>query len=163
MRNSNFPDQTAVPWKTRRTQPYLAALLRPHAASRDLLAVASVLLLLASLPRASAQITNQVFFDDFSAGVIDTNKYQPDAPFFEGGLGDIHATEANGVVEFTGTVSQQWWAGATLRLVQTFTASDETNEVVSVDRVSEAGVGTSSRSALWIMDLPQRHFVLFAD
>ena len=147
----------------RRTEPSAPARLHPRAACQNLLAPAAALFLLASLPRASAQITNQVFFDDFSAGVIDTNKYQPDAPFFEGGLGDIHATEANGVVEFTGTVSQQWWAGATLRLVPTFSASDETNVVISVDRVSEAGMGTSSRSALWIMDLPQSHFVLFAD
>ncbi len=163
MRNSNFLDPKFYPRRRGQTEPFTPASLHPCAASRNLLALASLLFLLTSLPRASAQITNVVFFDDFSAGAIDTNKYQPDAPFFEGGLGDIHATEANGVVEFTGTVSKQWWAGATLRLVPTFTASDETNVVVSVDRVSEAGMGTSSRSALWIMDLPQSHFVLFAD
>lgn len=112
---------------------------------------------------AAAQITNIVFFDDFEDGVIDPNVYQPDAPFFEGGRGNISATEANGVVEFTGTVSQQWWAGGTLRLVQGFSVSDETNLVVSVDRVSETGQGSASRSALWIMDSTTNNFVLFAD
>ncbi|PYJ97213.1 MAG: hypothetical protein DME23_16675 [Verrucomicrobia bacterium] len=126
-------------------------------------AAAVILFLSLCPPRAAAQITNTVFFDDFADGVIDANKYQPDAPFFEGGQGDIHATEANGVLEFTGTVSQQWWAGATLRIVPTFTVSDETNVVISVDRVSEAGVGTSSRSALWTMDSTRSTFVLFAD
>ena len=127
------------------------------------LLAAVILFLTVCPPRAAAQITNTVFFDDFADGVIDANKYQPDAPFFEGGQGDIHATEANGVLEFTGTVSQQWWAGATLRIVPTFTVSDETNVVISVDRVSEAGIGTSSRSALWTMDSTRTTFVLFAD
>lgn len=112
---------------------------------------------------ASAQITNTVFFDDFQSGSIDPAVYQPDAPFFEGGIGNISATEANGVVEFTGTVSQQWWAGGTLRLTQGFSVSDETNLVVSIDRVSESGAGTASRSALWIMDSSTNHYVLFAD
>ena len=112
---------------------------------------------------ASAQITNIVFSDDFEDAMIDPNLYQADAPFFEGGQGNISATEANGVVEFTGTVSQQWWAGATLRVVPTFSVSDETNLVVSVDRVSEAGVGTASRSALWIMDGTRTKYILFAD
>jgi hypothetical protein len=112
---------------------------------------------------AAAQITNVVFFDDFEDGVIDPGVYQPDAPFFEGGRGNISAAEANGVMEFTGTVSQQWWAGGTLRLVRGFSVSDETNLVVSVDRVSETGVGSASRSALWIMDSTTNNFVLFAD
>lgn len=112
---------------------------------------------------ASAQITNTVFSDDFEDGIIDPAVYQPDAPFFEGGVGNISAAEANGVVEFTGTVSQQWWAGGTLRVVQGYSVSDETNLVVSIDRVSETGAGTASRSALWIMDSTTNNFVLFAD
>ena len=112
---------------------------------------------------ATAQITNTVFFDDFGDGVINPLVYQPDAPFFEGGIGNISAAEANGVVEFTGTVSQRWWAGGTLRLVKGFSVSDETNLVVSIDRVSETGVGSASRSALWIMDSTTNKYVLFAD
>ena len=112
---------------------------------------------------AAAQITNVVFSDDFQNGIIDPSVYQPDAPFFEGGKGNISAAEANGVMEFTGRVSQQWWAGGTLRLVQGFSVSDETNLVVSVDRVRETGVGSASRSALWIMDSTTNNFVLFAD
>ncbi len=112
---------------------------------------------------ATAQITNTVFFDDFQDGIIDPLVYQPGAPFFEGGVGNISAAEANGVVEFTGTVSQQWWAGGTLQLVEGFSVSDETNLVVSIDRVSETGMGTASRSALWIMDSTQTKYVLFAD
>ncbi len=124
---------------------------------------AALLLSVVSFPRVSAQITNTVFFDDFSTDGVDTNKYAPDAPFFEGGTGDIAATQANGVLEFTGTVGVQWWAGATLRVKQPFKVSEETNVVISVDRVAEAGVGTSSRSALWIMDSTTNYFVLFAD
>jgi hypothetical protein len=118
---------------------------------------------LLSILYAPAQITNTLFFDDFSKSGIDTSKYAIDAPFFEGGVGDIAPKVEGGVLEFTGTVSQQWWAGATLRLLQSFPASAETNIVVTVDRVSEAGVGTASRSALWIMDFTKTRYVLYAD
>lgn len=114
-------------------------------------------------PHASAQITNVLFSDDFSAASIDATKYVVDSPFFEGGIGDIAPKLVNGQLQLTGTVSQQWWAGATLRVLQTFPASPETNIVVSVDRVAELGQGSASRSALWIMDFTRTRYVLFAD
>jgi hypothetical protein len=113
--------------------------------------------------RLQAQITNTVFFEDFESGVIDPDKFVPDSPFFEGGIGDISASIVNGELEFFGTVSQQWWAGATLRVVPTFTVSEEADIIASVDRVQEAGVGSASRSALWIMDETQTKYILFAD
>ncbi len=126
--------------------------------------ILTLLMVFALAPRQiSAQITNVVFSDDFSTDGINTNKYAIDAPVFEGGTGDIAPTQANGVLEFTGTVAVQWWAGATLRVKQPFTVSEETNVIVSVDRVAEAGQGTSSRSALWIMDATRKYYVLFAD
>ncbi len=103
------------------------------------------------------------FEDDFSATTIDPGKYQPDAPFFEGGQGDIHAEIGNGVMSFVGTTSQQWWAGGTLRIVPTFDAGEDTPVEISIDRVAEAGVGTASRSALWILDETKTKYVLFAD
>ena len=119
------------------------------------------------VPRTSAQITNTLFTDDFSVNGIDTSKYAIDAPFFEGGLGTIAPNVANGVLEFTGEVTQQWWPGATLRLIQSFPVSPETNVVISVDRVAENGQinvsGSSVRSALWIMEETRSKYVLFAD
>jgi len=115
------------------------------------------------LPQASAQITNVVFSEDFSGTTVDSSKFAPDSPYFEGGSGDITATQHDGVVEFQGQVNQQWWAGATLRVIPTFEASPEKNLVVSVDRVQELGGTTGSRSALWIMDTTQSYYVLFAD
>jgi hypothetical protein len=133
--------------------------------SRLLVWAGAGIALLASLwlPQATAQITNVLFSDDFTKNGVDSTKYVVDAPFFEGGKGDIAPKVENGVLEFTGTVSQQWWAGATLRLVQTFPVSPETNIVISVDRVAENGIGTASRSALWIMDETRTKFVLFAE
>src|SRR5687768_6128386 len=115
------------------------------------------------VPSLKAQITNTLFLENFDNNVIDPLKLVPDSPFFEGGVGDIAATAANGAVEFNGSVSQQWWAGATLRVVPTFEVSDAKQVAVEVDRVAEAGVGTASRSALWIMDSTQTRYVLFAD
>jgi hypothetical protein len=127
-----------------------------------------VYLLLACLaaslaPNLQAQITNILFSENFDAGTIDPLKLVPDAPFFEGGQGDIAATVNGGVLEFTGTVSAQWWAGATMRVVPTFEVSDAKQVAVEVDRVAEAGFGSASRSALWIMDSTQTRYVLFAD
>jgi hypothetical protein len=110
-----------------------------------------------------AQTSKVVFEDDFSSNTINPNKFQPDAPFFEGGVGDIHAEAGNGVMKFVGTTTQQWWSGATLRVVPVFTATEETPVTVSIDRVAEAGVGSASRSALWILDETQTKYVLFAD
>ena len=109
------------------------------------------------------QITNTVFFEDFNNAVIDPAKFEADAPFFEGGVGNIAGAVSNGELEFTGTVSQQWWAGATLRVVPTFTVSEEADIIASVDRVRERGIGTASRSAFWIMTADQSKYVLFAD
>jgi len=110
--------------------------------------------------RGTAQVTNVVFSEDFS-GPLNTNKLAPDNIGFEGGKGTIEPAVANGVVEFTGTVTEQWWAGAALRVVPVFNANAETNVVCSVDRVAEAGSGTGHRSSMWIMDRNQSHFVLF--
>ena len=132
---------------------YCGALLRSCFA-------ASILLLVS---RANAQTPSVVFSDDFSSNKIDATKYQVDAPFFEGGIGDIHATAHDGVIEFVGTTSQQWWSGGTLRVVPTFPASEEGPVTVAIDRVAEAGVGTASRSALWILDETKTKYVLFAD
>ncbi|MCC6233129.1 MAG: hypothetical protein IT580_10835 [Verrucomicrobiales bacterium] len=109
------------------------------------------------------KVLSTVFSDDFSSNTIDPAKYQPDAPFFEGGVGDIHAEARDGTIEFVGTTTTQWWAGGTLRVVPTFTATESTPVVVSIDRVSELGQGTASRSALWILDESKTKYVLFAD
>jgi len=126
-------------------------------------AFAVIALLLIGVRPAEAQLTQVVFQDDFSSNTIDPAKYQADAPFFEGGVGDIHAEAGNGVMRFVGTTSQQWWAGGTLRLVPTYTATEESPVTISIDRVSEVGVGTASRSALWILDETKTKYVLFAD
>ncbi|MCC7376010.1 MAG: hypothetical protein IT581_15235 [Verrucomicrobiales bacterium] len=118
---------------------------------------------MAQAPKVSAQIQTVVFQDDFSANTIDPAKYQADAPFFEGGVGDIHAEAKSGTIEFVGKTTQQWWSGGTLQVMQTFTASESSPVTVSIDRVAEAGVGTASRSALWILDETKTKYVLFAD
>ena len=69
---------------------------------------ATIALGLALLPAASAQFSKVVFSENFSGPTIDSSKFAPDAPFFEGGQGDIAASQHDGVVQFTGTVNQQW-------------------------------------------------------
>jgi hypothetical protein len=112
--------------------------------------------------QVSAQIPTVVFEDDFSSNDIDSGKYTPDSPFFEGGIGDIHAEAGDGVMRFVGTTTTQWWSGATLRINETFNATEDTPVTISIDRVAEAGEGSASRSALWIHDETQSSYVLFA-
>lgn len=127
------------------------------------MALVAVALLLSGTRSVQAQTLQVVFEDDFSSNTINPAKFQADAPFFEGGVGDIHAEAGDGVVRFVGTTTQQWWSGATLRVVPTFNATEQTPVVVSIDRVAEAGQGTASRSALWILDETMTKYVLFAD
>src|SRR4029453_15470499 len=68
-----------------------------------------------------------------------------------------------GVLKFVGTTTQQWWSGGTLRIVPTFAPSAAEVVTLSIDRVAEAGVGSASRSALWILDETKTKYVLFAD
>jgi hypothetical protein len=122
-----------------------------------------ILFLVLGVMTAQAQLTNVVFSDDFAGSSIDSAKWAVDAPVFEGGKGNIAPTQRDGILEFSGTVTEQWWAGATLRALPVFPVSAETNVIVTVDRVQEGGVGTASRSALWIMDSTQTKYILFAD
>ncbi len=113
---------------------------------------------------AQAQENSIVIFeDDFSSDTIDPERYQPETPFFEGGQGDIHAEAGDGVIRFVGTTTQQWWSGSVLRVLPAFDVSKGEPVTFSIDRVAEAGVGTASRSALWIMDESLTSYVLFAD
>ena len=113
--------------------------------------------------KAVPQQSNVVFSDDFSSDTIDPNRFAADSPFFEGGVGDIHAEAGDGVMRFVGTTTQQWWSGGTLRVVPTFAPSESETITLSIDRVAEAGQGTASRSALWILDETQTNYILFAD
>jgi hypothetical protein len=115
-------------------------------------ALALLALLVAPVTSVRAQLSQVIFQDDFSASSIDPAKYTPDAPFFEGGKGDIRAEAGNGVIRFVGTTTQQWWSGGTLSVAGTYSASEESPVTFSIDRVSEVGAGTASRSALWILD-----------
>src|SRR5690348_6779073 len=101
---------------------------------------------------AQAQTAQTLFSDDFESGAIDPAKWSVDSKPFESGTSDIQAYENSGVLEFSGTVTEQWWPGVALGTVPTFSASLETNLVISVDRLAELGAGTASRSAIWITD-----------
>jgi hypothetical protein len=137
---------------------------QPRRKARDAVVVLMATLVFLSCTSAGfAQTSTVVFQDDFSANTIDPAKYQADAPFFEGGVGDIHAVAGGGVMKFVGTTSQQWWSGGTWRIGPSFTATEETPVTLSIDRVAEAGAGTASRSALWILNEAKDKYVLFAD
>jgi hypothetical protein len=114
-----------------------------------------------SVQKTNAQVV--VFQDDFSSNTIDPSKYQPDDRAFEWGTGDIHATAHDGVIQFVGTTTAQWWSGSALQLVPAFAAASDAPVKVSIDRLSEAGTGIGSRSALWILDQTKTQYVLFAD
>jgi hypothetical protein len=114
------------------------------------------------IQKANAQVSTVVFQDDFESNTIDSSKFEEASPFFEGGVGDIHAEAGDGVMRFVGTTTQQWWSGGTLRIKETFDATPDTPVTASIDRVEIADVGTAERSALWILDESETNYVLFA-
>ncbi|MGV3774696.1 MAG: hypothetical protein ACO1QB_17485 [Verrucomicrobiales bacterium] len=104
-----------------------------------------------------------LFSDDFEGAELDTTKWRSDDRPFESGVGDIQPYLGTGTLLFQGTVLEQYWPGAAIATVPTFQASIQTNLVVTVDRVSEFGSGTASRSALWITDETRSNYIVFAD
>ena len=73
-----------------------------------------------------------VFEDDFSSNEIDPARYGESTPFFEGGIGDIHAEAGDGVMRFVGTTTQQWWSGGTLKIKDSFNAGQDSPVTISI-------------------------------
>lgn len=122
----------------------------------------AILTLLASgvTINSSAQ---EVFYDDFMNATLDPVKWRVDSTPFESGTTDVTLTVGGGYLTFSGTDTAGWWGGAAVMTVPTFKASPETNLVFTVERTSEFGIGTASRSAMWITDAERKNFVFFAD
>ena len=118
--------------------------------------------LITSTTSAQAQVSTVVFQDDFESNEIDPTKYDAGSPFFEGGVGDIHAEAGDGVMRFVGGTTQQWWSGGTLKIKETYSPTPDSPITASIDRVAVADVGTATRSALWILDESESNYVLFA-
>jgi hypothetical protein len=118
---------------------------------------------MAVLPAVHCDAQQLLFSEDFSATTLDPAKWRIDNVPFESGTSDIAPTVGGGLLNFYGINSAGWWGGSAIATVPTFTASPETNLVFQVDRINEGGVGTASRSAIWITDATRQHFVFFGD
>ncbi len=104
-----------------------------------------------------------LFSDNFDQEGLDTSKWRVDSIGFESGVGDIAPTVTGGILSFYGSDTAGWWGGAAVATVPTFSASDETNLVFTVDRLLDYSTGTASRTAVWITDASRQNYVLFAD
>lgn len=123
---------------------------------------------LGSLLLAACGLTLQVnaqelFSDDFMDSTLNAAKWRVDNQPFESGTTDVLITVGGGSLNFSGTDLSGWWGGSAVMTVPTFAASPETNVIFEVDRVSEFGLGTASRSAIWITDTNRQNFVFFSD
>lgn len=132
------------------------SISRRSAASLGFLLVAACSVTL----QADAQV---LFTDDFMEPTLNTSKWRVDNQPFESGTTDALISVGGGSLNFTGTDLSGWWGGSAVMTVPTFTASPETNLIFEVDRVSEFGIGTASRSAIWITDTNRQNFVFFSD
>lgn len=101
-----------------------------------------------------------LFDDDFNDGEIDTAKWRVDDKPFETGAGDYEVVEADGVVTFSGTSNQNWWAGLALATIPTFSASADAPLTFEVERVMHEGSGSSTRTSVWITDVERRNYIL---
>ena len=103
-----------------------------------------------------------LFDDDFDDGEIDTAKWRVDDKPFETGAGDYEVIEADGVVTFSGTSNQNWWAGLALATIPTFSASADAPLTFEVERVMHEGSGSSTRTSVWITDVERRNYILYS-
>lgn len=86
--------------------------------------------------------------DDFTGTTIDNAKWDVIEQGLEStALSGLTATQ-NGALTLAGTTAVNYWAGKSLRSVQTF--STRSTVTAEVDRVSLAGTGTAYRSSLWL-------------
>lgn len=122
-------------------------------------------MLAAAFPALLA-VTSQaqvLFSDDFTGASLDPVKWRVSNRPFESGITDIVPSVGGGYLSISGTDTAGWWGGASVATVPTFKASAETNLIFEVDRVSDYGIGTASRSGIWITDANRQKFVFFGD
>jgi hypothetical protein len=112
---------------------------------------------------ASPACAQLLFSEDFTSTSLDPTKWRLDNQPFESGTSDIAPSVGGGYLTFSGTQLAGWWGGSAVATVPTFKASPETNLVFQVDRVSEGGSGTATRSAIWITDANRQRFVFFGE
>ena len=105
----------------------------------------------------------QVLFEDgFDDDTIDAAKWRLDDKPFETGGGDYEAVEADGVLTISGKSTQNWWGGLALATIPTFRATADAPLTFEVERVMHEGVGSSTRTSIWITDAQRQNFVLFS-
>ena len=86
--------------------------------------------------------------DDYTGTTIDIAKWEViDQGLESTASSGITATQ-NNELNLSGTTSVSFWAGKSLRSVQSF--SSRSTVTAEVDRVSLAGTGTAYRSSLWL-------------
>ncbi len=110
--------------------------------------------------------------DDFSAGTIDTSKWDVDTQPLEvnGSLtNNSYIVVTNGVLQVyavSGGMSDAaglWWGGLGLATKELFAASPTAPVSFEIDRVSHVGTGAARRTAIMIADAARQNWVLFSD
>jgi len=161
MENSFSPQDSTPPFANRGSdQPRQAVFLNSVRKLYPSIALAVAAFCDAVRAQRSADLHGRLS-DDFASNTIDTNKYQPMRRFLRAS-GDIHAWREMPSCNSSGTTTQRWWSGARCASCPPL-RSEGANVAVSIDRVAEAGLGSASRSALWILDETRTKYVLFAD
>jgi hypothetical protein len=86
--------------------------------------------------------------DSFAGTTIDTAKWEVIDQGLENTTPSGLTAVQNEQITFAGTTAVNYWAGKSLRSVQTY--STRNTVTAEVDRVSLAGTGTAYRSSLWL-------------
>jgi hypothetical protein len=101
--------------------------------------------------------------DDFSGPAIDETKWVvKDLAFEAGTLMDSTVSQENGTVNFHVTPATDSWPGYSVGTVDSFSATPEEPVIFSIDRVSHAGSGASTRTGVWITDSSRQNFAFFS-
>jgi hypothetical protein len=114
-------------------------------------------------PLSVAVITGpaSLLTENFGAAV-DTAKWQVNNRSFEVGTGTYTVLQKTGTLEISGATETDFWAGASLKTVNSYVATKDLNLVFEVDRVSIDQAGSAGRTGVFITTGDRSKFVFFS-
>ncbi|HUF61376.1 MAG TPA: hypothetical protein VMN36_04825 [Verrucomicrobiales bacterium] len=102
-----------------------------------------------------------VLEDNFNSGVLQDHWAFDQRPFETGSV-EVGGGLAGGAMVIEVTAFENYWGGFALSTERTFQASAANPLSFEITRVLDEGVGTATRSGVWISDQSRTHYVFFA-
>ncbi len=129
---------------------------------RNPLSVLWAFLALSSFGAAGIALGQAIVLEDnFNSGALQDHWAFDQRPFETGSV-EVGGGLVSGAMVIEVTALENYWGGFALSTERTFQASAANPLTFEATRVLDEGVGTATRSGVWIADQSRTHFVFFA-